>query len=48
MKVVFSEIAKKELEDAVVFYELEFSGLGRRFKEELKKAARRIADYPQA
>ena len=26
MKVVFSEIAGQELEDAVVFYELEFSG----------------------
>lgn len=48
MRVVFTRIAKQELDDAVRFYELEYSGLGRRFKEEVKKAALRIAEYPKA
>jgi hypothetical protein len=33
MRVVFARMARHELEDAVRFYELEYSGLGRRFKE---------------
>lgn len=37
MKIVFSKYAKLELEDAIHFYELEFPGLGKRFKEEVKK-----------
>lgn len=35
------------MEDAVRFYELEYSGLGRKFKEEVRKAALRIAAYPE-
>lgn len=48
MRVIFTRIARQELEDAVRYYELEYSGLGRKFKEEVKKAALRIAEYPQA
>ena len=48
MRVVFTRIARQELEDAVRYYELEYSGLGRRFKEEVRKAALRIVEYPQA
>ena len=48
MRVIFSEYAKLELDDAASFYELEFEGLGRRFKEEVRKAAKRICKYPQA
>lgn len=48
MRVVFTKIATQELEDAVRFYELEYSGLGRRFKEEVRKAALRVAEYPKA
>jgi plasmid stabilization system protein ParE len=48
MKVFFSKYAKQELNDAVHYYELEYEGLGRRFKEEVKKAAIRISEYPQA
>lgn len=48
MKVIFSNYAKLELEDATYFYELEFTGLGRRFKEEIKKAVKRISEYPKA
>jgi Plasmid stabilisation system protein. len=48
MKVVFSKYALQELNDAVRYYELEYEGLGRRFRAEVKKAATRIADYPRA
>jgi hypothetical protein len=39
MKVFFSKYALQELNDAVRYYELEYEGLGRRFREEVKKAA---------
>ena len=48
MNVIFSKYAQLELVDAVEFYELEYEGLGLRFKEEVKKAAMRISEYPKA
>ena len=48
MRVIFTRLASQELEDAVRYYELEYSGLGRRFREEVRKVALRIAAYPQA
>jgi len=48
MRVVFSKFAKLELEDAVRFYEAQYSGLGKRFKDEVRKAALRISEYPTA
>ncbi len=48
MRVIFTRIATQELEDAVRFYDFESAGLGQRFKEEVRKAAVRIAEYPQA
>jgi plasmid stabilization system protein ParE len=48
MKVIFSKYAQQELNDAARYYELEYEGLGRRFKEEVKKAAIRISEYPKA
>lgn len=48
MRVVFSKFAKLELEDAVRFYEAQNSWLGKRFKDEVRKAALRIAEYPTA
>ncbi|MFZ0944812.1 MAG: type II toxin-antitoxin system RelE/ParE family toxin [Syntrophobacteraceae bacterium] len=48
MKVIFSRLAKQEFDDAFHYYELEYPGLGRRFKEEVKKAALRITEYPEA
>lgn len=48
MKVVFSEISKTELEDAISFYELEFEGLGKRFKTEIRSSIKRILRYPRA
>lgn len=48
MRVIFISFARQELEDAVRYYELEYSGLGSKFKEEVRKAVLRIAAYPQA
>ncbi len=48
MKVIFSEIAKLELNDAVAYYELELEGLGKRFKREVKVSISRILKYPEA
>lgn len=48
MRVIFSKYAKQELEDAVHYYELEYLGLGKRFKEEVRRATLRIAEYPEA
>ncbi len=45
-QVVFTDTAHKELEDAVRFYEIEYSGLGLRFKEEVRKAVMQVAAYP--
>lgn len=48
MKVTFTGFAKSELEDAVTFYELEYQGLGKKFKQEMKKTINRIVGYPKA
>jgi len=48
MPVVFSKLACQELDDAARFYEIEFQGLGKQFREEIRKAAKRISEYPEA
>jgi len=48
MRVIFTRIARQELEDAVRYYELEYAGLGSKFKEEVRKAALRIATYTKS
>ncbi len=35
MLVIFSKLAGQELDDAGRFYEIEFQGLGKRFREEV-------------
>jgi len=47
MRVIFSKLAKQELDDATHYYEIEFLGLGKRYREEVKKAAKRISEYPE-
>lgn len=46
MNVLFLEAAKRELDDAVGYLELEFEGLGIRFK--VKLAIQRISRHPTA
>ncbi len=42
MKILLSAYAKLELDDAVNYLELEFEGLGYRFKAEVKAALKRM------
>ncbi len=48
MKVIFSRYAKSELDDATYYYEYELQGLGKSFRTEIRKAAKRIAVYPKS
>lgn len=48
IKIKILEIAYLEFELAKEFYELEQSGLGAGFEDEIKNALRRIQQYPQA
>ncbi len=48
MKVIFSELVKLELDDAVAYYELEHPGLGINFKSEVRKNIDRIVKFPFA
>ena len=48
MKVIFTELADIELTEACEYYELEYSGLGKRFKQEVKQAIKRMILFPEA
>jgi plasmid stabilization system protein ParE len=48
MKIIFSKYARQELDDATQYYEIEYQGLGKRFRDEVRKAAKRISEYPEA
>ena len=48
MKIIFTELARLELLAAIDYYELELSGLGKRFQKEVKDAVNRISQYPFA
>ncbi|MCP4154399.1 MAG: type II toxin-antitoxin system RelE/ParE family toxin [bacterium] len=46
MTIEILVVAQKELDDAVLYYEMEQHGLGLRFKKEVRKAIDRIKKYP--
>lgn len=48
MKIEILEIARREFRNAKEFYELEQTGLGARFENEIKQALLRIQQYPTA
>jgi hypothetical protein len=48
MKVIFTELAEIELQEACEYYQLEFSGLGKCFKQEVKQAIKRTVQFPKA
>ena len=48
MRVRFSVFARRELDDAVAWYEGQVVGLGMEFLDELDRAVRRIAAYPDS
>ena len=47
MKVIFDELAQEEFNDAIEYYEFEVEGLGKKFKEEIKRAFRIIKRFPK-
>ena len=48
MKIEIAKIAQKEFYDAKQFYEIEQSGLGSRFENEIKQSLIRIQQFPTA
>ena len=48
MKIVFTELAVKELNETHSFYELEMEGLGEEFSKEMVRVTKRIAKFPEA
>ncbi len=40
LKVILDKHAQMELDDAAEYYELKVSGLGKRFKDDVKQAVR--------
>jgi len=47
MKIIFDDLAVEEFNDAVEYYELQVEGLGRIFREEIKRALRTIRRFPK-
>lgn len=48
MTVIFSTLARQELDDATQYYEIEYQGLGEQFRHEVRKAITRLSIYPKA
>ena len=48
MKIEFLPEAKAELDDAVIYYELQVKGLGSTFKSIAKSTIKRVATFPTA
>jgi plasmid stabilization system protein ParE len=46
MRVVFTALAAKELQDAMTFYEMEFAGLAAQFSEEVRSTIDRVVRHP--
>jgi plasmid stabilization system protein ParE len=46
MKIIFDEFAKNEFQDAIEYYDFEVAGLGKKFKEEIKRALRNVKKFP--
>lgn len=48
MEIEFLSTAEDELEEAIVFYNLQSEGLGYEFAAEIKRTLERIIQYPDA
>ena len=48
MTIIFSNLARQELDDATHYYEIEYQGIGKQFRQEVRKAITRISEYPKA
>jgi plasmid stabilization system protein ParE len=48
MRLLFSQEAKQEFDTAKRYYEMQLTGLGREFHDEVRAALRRIVAWPLA
>ena len=48
MNVTFNELAERELNDAIQYFEQEQSGLGDAFLAEIRRCTSAIIEYPEA
>lgn len=48
MKIRFLSVARRELDDAFIWYESQSAGLGYEFLDELDRIVRRIKAYPDS
>jgi plasmid stabilization system protein ParE len=48
MKVLFSDFAAGEVQDAAAYLDLELEGLGRAFEEDVRRAAVLISRFPES
>lgn len=48
MQVVFSALARQELDDASDYYQMALEGLGKLFRHEVRIAVKRIMAHPKA
>jgi len=48
VRVTFNEIAKRELNDAVQYYEQEQAGLGAAFITEVERCVRALVEFPRS
>ena len=46
MRIIFDDLAEREYDDTIEYYEIEIKGLGKRFKAEIKRALRNIVKFP--
>ena len=46
MNISFLRLAQQEVDDAVIWYDSQLSGLGIQFRDDLDRAVRRISLYP--
>lgn len=47
MKVILDNLAVRELEDAVEYYEVQKKGLGRTFEKEIKRSLNIMKRFPE-
>lgn len=48
MRVTFNELAERELNDAIQYFEQEQPGLGKAFLAEIRRSTSAIVEYPEA
>jgi plasmid stabilization system protein ParE len=48
VRIIFTAVALRELRDAAGYLNQQFEGLGEQFQDDVRVAAKRIAEFPNA